>query len=130
MKAAAALLCLLAFGAGRLSKAQPFTVEPMEFETRLLEPLQRQEDNYTGFVFDFDTAKVSVGLPTCRPLRRRLRGAYVCRLPRLPRQIRSAMENVVTVVIVVLESITFEICKILQTYSELIGSTSKTIKAF
>ena len=64
MRAALFSACVLTIGAGwpRVAKAQPFTLEPSEFETGLLEPLQRVENNYTGFVFDFNTARVRLDI--------------------------------------------------------------------
>ncbi len=38
--------------------AQPFVVTPAEFEPEPLEAMKRMEDNYTGFVFDFNKAPV------------------------------------------------------------------------
>ena len=53
------LLCLIAVLGFASVHGQPFGVEPMQFETDSLEAAKRKEDNYTGFVFDFDTEPVS-----------------------------------------------------------------------
>lgn len=51
-------LALLHFAVG-----QPFGVTPMEFEPEALEAVKRMEDNYTGFVFDFNKAAASESTP-------------------------------------------------------------------
>ena len=59
MRAAVVFLCLLVLGTSWTASAQPFLVEPKEFEPDLTEPMQRLENNYTGFVYDFNTGKVN-----------------------------------------------------------------------
>ena len=54
---ALSLLGCLAFTA---VGAQPFTFTPGPFQPELTEADQRPQDNYTGFVFDFSNATVSV----------------------------------------------------------------------
>ena len=52
------LLCLIAVLGFASVHGQPFGVEPMQFEIDSLEAAKIKEDNYTGFVFDFDTEPV------------------------------------------------------------------------
>lgn len=66
MKAAAIAVCLVCISAIEVSwvaHAQPFAVEPEDFEPSLTEPMKRLENNYIGFVFDFNTATESDTTP-------------------------------------------------------------------
>lgn len=53
--AIALALCAVALP---VALSQPFTVTPNNFAPGTTEARLRQEANYTGFVFDFDTARV------------------------------------------------------------------------
>ncbi len=53
-------LALAAFAI--VAQAQPFTATEQDagpFVTGLTEPAKRKDDNYTGFIFDFNTAQPS-----------------------------------------------------------------------
>lgn len=71
-----ALVTLFSLALLHAALGQPFVVTPAEFEPVPLEALKRMDDNYTGFVFDFNKAPVRSPFPV--PLE--LEG----RLPRLP----------------------------------------------
>ncbi len=57
-----ALFILLSLALLHAAVGQPFGVNPDEFKPEPLEAMKRMEDNYTGFVFDFNGAPVGPSL--------------------------------------------------------------------
>lgn len=60
----ASLQALLLGCAIAIASAQPFNFLAEQFQPAILEATQRSEDNYTGFVFDFNTATVNCHKPS------------------------------------------------------------------
>ena len=59
------IIALLVLSLAAVAFGQPFAVTPNAFEPNLLEVEKRLQDNYTGFVFNFNNASVSPQLAGC-----------------------------------------------------------------